>query len=66
MDLSPAFIAGAVESFPDAQITFDHFHVVKLLNEAMSQVRIIGRKLFISSHHILRTVFLKVLIVRFS
>ena len=44
MDLSPSFIAGAAESFSDAQITFDRFHVVKLLNEAMNQVRIIKRK----------------------
>ena len=39
MDLSPAFIAGAADSFPSAQITFDRFHVVKLLNEAMDKVR---------------------------
>jgi len=32
MDLSPSFIAGAAESFPAAQIAFDRFHVVKLLN----------------------------------
>jgi transposase len=32
------------ESFPDAQITFDRFHVVKLLNEAKNRVRIIERK----------------------
>ena len=44
MDLSPSFIAGAAESFSDAQITIDRFHVVKLLNEAMNQVRIIKRK----------------------
>lgn len=44
MDLSPAFISGAAESFPAAQITFDRFHVVKLLNEAMNQVRIAERK----------------------
>ena len=44
MDLSPSFIAGAAESFPAAHITFDRFHVVKLLNEAMNQVRIIERK----------------------
>ncbi|WP_420538308.1 ISL3 family transposase [Methylotuvimicrobium alcaliphilum] len=44
MDLSPSFIAGAAESFPSAQITFDRFHVVKLLNEAMNQVRIAERK----------------------
>jgi transposase len=39
MDLSPAFIAGAAQSFPKAQITFDRFHVVKLLNVAMDNVR---------------------------
>lgn len=39
MDLSPAFIAGSAESFPAAEITFDRFHVVKLLNEAMDNVR---------------------------
>ena len=44
MDLPPSFIAGAAESFPTAQITFDRFHVVKLLNEAMNQVRIAERK----------------------
>jgi transposase len=44
MDLSPSFIDGAAESFPAAQITFDRFHVVKLLNEAMNQVRIAERK----------------------
>ena len=44
MDLSPAFIAGAAVSFPEAQITFDRFHVVKLLNEAMNTVRIDERK----------------------
>jgi transposase len=44
MDLSPAFIAGAKDSFPTAQITFDRFHVVKLLNEAMNKVRMDERK----------------------
>jgi transposase len=44
LDLSPAFIAGVKESFPAAQITFDRFHVVKLLNEAMDQVRKTERK----------------------
>ena len=36
MDLSPSFIAGAAEAFPSAEITFDRFHVVKLLNEALN------------------------------
>jgi transposase len=44
MDLSPTFIAGAAESFPAAEITFDRFHVVKLLNEAMNKVRAVERK----------------------
>ena len=43
MDLSPAFIAGAAESFPAAAVTFDRFHVVKLLNEAMDRVRRVER-----------------------
>jgi transposase len=44
MDLSPAFIAGAGASFPSAQITFDRFHVMKLLNEAMDKVRQVERQ----------------------
>ena len=44
IDLSPAFIAGTKESFPKAKITFDRFHVVKLLNEAMDTVRKQERK----------------------
>ena len=38
-DMSPAFIAGFEEFFPAAQITFDKFHVTKLLNDAVDQVR---------------------------
>jgi transposase len=44
MDLSPSFIAGAGAYFPAAEITFDRFHVVKLLNEAMDKVRKDERK----------------------
>jgi transposase len=44
LDLSPAFISGVKESFPAAEITFDRFHVVKLLNEAMDKVRKAERK----------------------
>jgi transposase len=39
IDMSPAFIAGAAESLPNAQITFDKFHLVKLINEAVDEVR---------------------------
>jgi transposase len=39
IDMSPAFVAGTAESLPNAQITFDKFHVVKLINEAVDEVR---------------------------
>ncbi len=39
MDMSKAYMKGAREEFPDAGVTFDRFHVVKLLNEALEQVR---------------------------
>lgn len=39
IDLSPAFISGVESHFPDAQITFDRFHVKALLNKAMDEVR---------------------------
>ncbi len=44
MDMSPAFIAGAAKTFPKAKITFDRFHVVKLLNEAMDKLRQLEQK----------------------
>jgi len=40
MDMSKSFIAGAETYFPDAEITFDKFHVKKLLNEAVNKVRV--------------------------
>jgi transposase len=39
IDMSPAFVAGIAQSLPNAQITFDKFHVVKLINEAVDAVR---------------------------
>jgi len=44
LDMSPAFISGSLESFPNAGLTFDRFHVKKLLNKAMDKVRAIERK----------------------
>lgn len=38
-DMSPAFISGIENNFPKASITFDKFHVMKLMNEAVDQVR---------------------------
>lgn len=38
-DMSPAFISGVEAHLPEAAITFDRFHVVKLLNTAVDEVR---------------------------
>ena len=38
-DMSPAFISGITDQFPGASLTFDKFHVMKMLNEAVDQVR---------------------------
>ncbi|CAN5627875.1 hypothetical protein BH23GEM9_BH23GEM9_05190 [soil metagenome] len=35
----PAYLKGISSSFPDASITFDKFHVMKLLNVAADTVR---------------------------
>lgn len=39
MDMSPAYIEAADEHFPNAHVTFDRFHVMKLANEALETVR---------------------------
>ncbi len=39
MDMSPAFISGAGEHFPDVPITFDRYHLIQDLNFALDQVR---------------------------
>ena len=38
-DMSPAFIKGVKENLPAANITFDKFHIVKIINEAVDEVR---------------------------
>jgi len=38
-DMSPAFTKGVKEHLPDANITYDKFHIIKLINEAVDTVR---------------------------
>jgi transposase len=38
-DMSPSFIKGITEQFPKAQIVFDKFHIISLLNKAVDEVR---------------------------
>jgi len=42
-DMSPAYIAAVVENLPEARLVFDRFHVMKLLNEKLTELR---RELF--------------------
>jgi transposase len=39
LDMSPAFQSGIEEAFPHARMTFDQFHLMKLMNEAVDEVR---------------------------
>lgn len=38
-DMSPAFIKGVKEQLPNAKITFDKFHILKIINEGVDEVR---------------------------
>lgn len=38
-DMSPSFIKGVTENLPKAKITFDKFHILKIINEAVDVVR---------------------------
>ena len=39
IDMSPAYISAVKEHLPDAAIVFDHFHVIKLFNDRLSDLR---------------------------
>ena len=39
LDMSAAFISGLSEQLPNAQLTFDNFHLMQLLGDAVDQVR---------------------------
>jgi transposase len=38
-DMSPAFISGVATNLPKSKITFDKFHIMKLINKAVDKVR---------------------------
>lgn len=38
-DMSPAFISAVTGNLPDAVLVFDHFHVIKLFNDKLSDFR---------------------------
>ncbi|KAF1075226.1 hypothetical protein MKMG_01789 [Methanogenium sp. MK-MG] len=37
--MSPAFIRGITDNFPKAEITFDIFCIMKIVNDVVDQVR---------------------------
>jgi len=39
MDMSPAYISAVSSHLPHATIVFDHFHVIKLFNDKLSELR---------------------------
>jgi transposase len=39
IDMSPAFIKGTADHLPNAAVTFDKFHAVKIINDAVDRVR---------------------------
>lgn len=39
IDMSPAFVRGVEDNFPAAEITFDKFHIMKVINKAVDTVR---------------------------
>jgi len=39
MDMSPAYISAVTKHLPDATIVFDHFHIVKLFNDKLADLR---------------------------
>jgi transposase len=43
-DMSKAFFKGVAASLPNAQVTFDKFHVVSLVNDAVDEVRRLEHK----------------------
>ncbi len=46
IDMSVTFISGVGNCFPNADITFDRFHTVKVINQAMDSVRKLERQEF--------------------
>ncbi|OPZ60434.1 MAG: Transposase [Deltaproteobacteria bacterium ADurb.Bin510] len=39
IDMSPAYYAAVRENQPQAEVVFDHFHVIKLYNEKLADLR---------------------------
>jgi transposase len=56
IDMSPAYISAVKENLPNASIVFDHFHIIKLYNDKLSDFRC---KLFREATDLLKKNILK-------
>ena len=59
IDMSKAFIKGVKEQLPRAVVTFDKFHLIKLMNEAMGRIRAEEARQFPDALRKSRYLFLK-------
>ena len=59
IDMSNAFIKGVKEQLPNADTTFDPFHVIKQMNDALGKIRAAEAKLFPAILQKSRYLFLK-------
>ena len=59
IDMSKAFIKGIKEALPNAEITFDPFHLIQHMNDALGKVRAEEAQLFPELLHGSRYAFLK-------
>ena len=51
MDMSKAYISAVITHLPEARIVFDHFHVIKMFNDKLSDLR---RKMFHEANNVLK------------
>lgn len=59
IDMSKAFIKGIKEQLPNAVVTFDPFHVIKLMNDKLAKIRAEEARLFPAILKSSRYLFLK-------
>ncbi len=59
IDMSKAFIKGVKEQLPNAVVTFDKFHLIRLMNEALGKIRAEEARLFPDALKMSRYLFLK-------
>jgi transposase len=52
MDMSRAFISACKRVFPGTAIVFDHFHIIKLVNDVVNRIRIAEAR---ESDHLVKT-----------